>query len=66
MASAKAVLLKVGVHTYNGEQLATAVNWVTKGAVICVFVLHATFFRRQPGAYFCSECLAYRPDACVI
>ena len=33
MASAKAGLPKVGVHTYNGEQLATAVNWVTKGAV---------------------------------
>ena len=33
MVSAKAGLPKVGVHTYNGEQLATAVNWVTKGAV---------------------------------
>jgi C1A family cysteine protease len=33
MASAKAGLPKVGVHTYNGEQLATAVNWVTAGAV---------------------------------
>ena len=24
---------EVGVHTYNGQQLATAVNWVTKGAL---------------------------------
>jgi len=29
----KSGLPKVGVHEYNGEELATTVNWVTKGAV---------------------------------
>jgi len=33
IASAKSGLPKVGVHEYNGETLATTVNWITKGAV---------------------------------
>merc|ERR1712048_1541697 len=33
LAGAKSGLPKVGVHEYNGEELAETVNWVTKGAV---------------------------------
>merc|ERR1712194_512562 len=33
IASAKSGLPKGGVHEYNGETLATTVNWITKGAV---------------------------------
>merc|ERR1712003_80743 len=33
LAGEKSGLPKVGVHEYNGETLATTVNWVTKGAV---------------------------------
>jgi len=33
MSSAKGGLPKVGVHEYLGEELATTVNWITKGAV---------------------------------
>jgi len=36
MTGKKSGLPKVGLHVYNGEELATTVNWVTKGAVTAV------------------------------